>query len=187
MNALHSNVTPEWYTPTLYVEAARNVMGGIDLDPASCRDANERVRAVVFYDKQQDGLAAPWCGRIFLNPPGGLVREFWRKALQQRQAGRIEQMVWVGYSLEQIQTLQTDGPGPVAAADAICYCDHRIKFECSEEDRARMQAALDFKNAAAGKPLTKWKNSPTHGNYFAYFGPHVESFKVGFGQFGEVR
>ena len=187
MNALHSKVTPEWYTPVEYVDAARAVMGVIDLDPASCALANETVRASQFYDKARDGLLLRWVGAVFLNPPGGAVRGFWRHLLREWQCGNVSQAVWVGYSLEQIQTLQSDGPGPTTAASALCYCDHRIRFECSEEDRCRMQVALDAKNALAGRPLTSWKNSPTHGNYFAYFGGDVEGFKTAFGRFGEVR
>lgn len=39
----------EWYTPAEYIEAARKVMGRIDLDPASSDIANQTIRAVTYY------------------------------------------------------------------------------------------------------------------------------------------
>lgn len=59
----------EWYTPAKYIEAARQVMGSIDLDPASCALANETVKATTYYAKEQDGLSLPWYGNVWLNPP----------------------------------------------------------------------------------------------------------------------
>ena len=59
----------EWYTPEKYIEAARTVMGTIDLDPASNEFANEVVKAEKFFDESVNGLEQEWFGNIWLNPP----------------------------------------------------------------------------------------------------------------------
>ena len=59
----------EWYTPSKYIEAARAVMGSIDLDPASCALANKTVQADTYYTKENNGLELPWYGNVWLNPP----------------------------------------------------------------------------------------------------------------------
>ena len=59
----------ERYTPPEIIELVREVLGTIDLDPASCNIANETVKAAAFYSSDDDGLSKEWTGKIFLNPP----------------------------------------------------------------------------------------------------------------------
>lgn len=66
----------EYYTDPLILAAARAVMDGIDLDPASSAKANENVKADLFYGFQAsglflDGLSQHWNGTIWLNHPFG--------------------------------------------------------------------------------------------------------------------
>lgn len=59
----------EWYTPSWIIESVREIMGTIDLDPASSALANETVQAATFYDIESDGLSQYWEGNVWLNPP----------------------------------------------------------------------------------------------------------------------
>jgi hypothetical protein len=68
----HSSESSEHYTPSLLCEMARSVMGVIDLDPASCEEANRTVKARAFFSRAENGFTRAWNGRVFINPPGGL-------------------------------------------------------------------------------------------------------------------
>jgi phage N-6-adenine-methyltransferase len=79
----------EWYSPAPYVEAARRLLGGIDLDPASCAAAQAVVRAGAWYGKADDGLGRPWRGRVWLNPPYSAAGRFAAKLAAEHEAGRV--------------------------------------------------------------------------------------------------
>jgi len=84
----------EWFTPAEYVEAARLVLGGIDLDPASHEAAQSVIQAGEYYTKELNGLARPWFGRVWLNPPYSmpLVKEF-VLMIDEYESGRVEAAV----------------------------------------------------------------------------------------------
>lgn len=85
-NPRHSSNTNEHLTPEWLVKMSRRVLGGIDLDPASCEFANRVVHAERFFTKADNGLFREWHGRVFLNPPGGLVDGAGREVVRKTKA-----------------------------------------------------------------------------------------------------
>lgn len=71
MNTRLTSLSNEHYTPTEIVEAAREAMRGIDLDPASCAKANRAIKARRFFAQKDNGYLKDWSGKVLLNPPGG--------------------------------------------------------------------------------------------------------------------
>jgi hypothetical protein len=69
--ALTSSESNEWYTPRDIIQSAKDVMGGIDIDPASCDYAQSWIMATKYYTSQDDGMNYDWYGRLWLNPPYG--------------------------------------------------------------------------------------------------------------------
>ena len=59
----------ECYTPPNIISMARDTMGGIDLDPCSCKYAQKYIKAKKYYTKETNGLNKRWSGKIWLNPP----------------------------------------------------------------------------------------------------------------------
>lgn len=163
---IHSSKSNEWRTPAVYVNAAREVMGGIDLDPASCAEANEHVRAVRFISKEEQGLTYDWHGNVWLNPPYG-----------RGEYNQSNQGLWSAYLLDQFERGYIDQAVLLVNNTPdrswfwplwhypICFTYRRIRF-------VAMQGAA--------------KHSPTHGNAFVYLGPNVVRFRTFFSDFGHV-
>ena len=153
----------EWYTPPEYIAAARQVMGGIDLDPASSATANAIVQAETFYTENEDGLAWDWQGRLWLNPPYAqpLITQFCEKLVDEVQLGMISQAC----VLVNNATDTRWGQLLVSNAAAVCFVKGRVRF-------------LDMDGNPSGAPL--------QGQMVAYFGKNVSDFANAFDAFGVV-
>ena len=154
----------EWITPAAIIEAARDAMGGIDLDPASSERANEWVRAERFLCQADDGLLQTWHGRIWLNPPysRGNFDRFIDKLLFEWRVGRVKQAC----VLTNLVTDTRAGQRLLRNATATCMLAGRLRFIEPE----------------GGKVL----GSPPIGQMVQYFGPDAAPFVDAFESRGVV-
>ncbi|NJL06380.1 MAG: hypothetical protein HC911_16040, partial [Chloroflexaceae bacterium] len=108
------------------LERARRVLGGFDLDPASCPEANEQVQAERYFTRAQDGLAQDWYGRIWLNPPYGRGRAnhraFVATLLREYHAGHVHAAILLVRSATAEQWFQPLWDFP------ICFVRGRVRF-----------------------------------------------------------
>lgn len=151
----------EWYTPKKYLDAARKVLGNIDLDPASSAAANRIVKAKKYYTADDDSLNTTWNGSVWLNPPyGRLAGNFARKLVVEHEAGNVKAAIIL------VNAHCTDTDWFQGLWDhLLCFTDHRI----------------DFDSAGREKP-----NSSTHGSVFVYMGRRNTAFIKEFATFGAV-
>lgn len=153
----------EWYTPARHIELARQVMGGIDCDPATSEIANQTVKAKTFFTAADNGLTQTWGGRIWMNPPYAqpLINDFAEAVAVKFQSGEIDQACILVNNATETQWFQR----MLSVASAVCFPKSRIKF-------------LDPK----GKP----NGAPLQGQAIIYMGDNVKAFEAAFKPEGAV-
>ncbi len=149
----------EWYTPPQFIESARFVMGGIDLDPASSELANETVKAPIFYTKETNGLDEMWEGNVWLNPPYAqpLISQF-SEAIASK-INEYEQAIILVNNATETSWFQSI----LAVCNAVCFPKGRIKF-------------LDMNGNPSGSPL--------QGQCILYVGAEAWIFITEFKKYG---
>jgi len=153
----------EWYTPSVYIEAARQVMGSIDVDPASSDTANQTVKAIAYYTAENDGRVQPWQGNVWMNPPYAqpLISEFCELLVQKYKAGEVQQAcVLVNNATETVFYQNM-----LNVCSAVCFIKGRVKF-------------IDEQGQESGAPL--------QGQTILYFGSRLVEFANRFQAFGVI-
>jgi phage N-6-adenine-methyltransferase len=115
-----SSKSTEWYTPPELVRSIETFMGGqIDLDP--CADPGHSVPALRHYTQEDNGLALPWYGDVYMNPPYGrnVIDKWVAKALTE-QVDEIVMLLPASTDTRWFQPLFDDC--------SLCFIAGRLKF-----------------------------------------------------------
>lgn len=152
----------EWYTPAEHLRAAREVLGGFDLDPASSPLANETVGAARIFTADDNGLEQEWSGRVWLNPPYSqpTISQFAEKLASEWEAGRVQSAIALTHNYTDTGWFHR----LASSCRAICFTRGRIGFVNPEGKKA----------------------APTQGQAFFYFGRDAERFIERFSGIGFV-
>ena len=163
----------EWYTPSVYVEAARATMGSIDLDPASCALANETVKATRYFTIDDDGLSQNWGGSVYINPPYSSPQS---PAGMSGGKQRGPTGLWIQKLIDSFEI------GDVLQATVCINADTvRAWFQCL------WQYIICF----VSRPIQfiRRDQKPEHhffGTAFVYLGPNIDAFIEHFAPFGAI-
>lgn len=153
----------EIFTPQNIIEAARECMGGIDLDPASCALANERVKAARYFTKDDDGLSQLWASkRVWMNHPFSRIgNKLWiDKAILEHREGRAESLCMICFASTSEAWFR-----PLLAFPQ-CFLSPRTNYLLSD--------------GAVYRGVTK-------GSVVTYMGPDLPAFARAFGKLGVVK
>jgi ParB family chromosome partitioning protein len=154
---------PCHFTPREVIDMAVAVMGGIDLDPASCAEANETVGATMFYTEVEDGLSQPWRGRVFLNPPySPTMFPFCEAAASKFESGEISEAIVLTHNSTETRWFRR----LVKVSAAICFVNRRIQF-------IRQETQSDY-------------SGPTQAQALFYLGGNTEKFTAVFENLGWI-
>lgn len=151
----------EYGTDPIIIEAARQTMGGIDLDPASAEWANRTVKAKMFFTLEDDGMCLPWTGRVWLNHP----------------FGRNKNPLWIAKLLDSFIS---------GYVDAACC----ITFACTSEAwfKPLMKFPQCYLQPRTNYylPDGTQKVGVTKGSVVTYLGPNYTDFMCNFERLGSV-
>jgi phage N-6-adenine-methyltransferase len=161
-NVLTSQESDEWYTPSWCLDLVKQVLGHIELDPASSERANETVQARRFYTETDNGLVQSWQAHtLFLNPPYNGDAAQWSRKL-----------------------VEVYGHGTVS--EAILLVFGKLGYRWFEELWDRYPVAFTRERISFISASDRTTSQAKHVSAFIYFGQQREKFRQVFSGVGRV-
>ncbi len=188
-NPMHSAISNVHYTPIPIVQLFRQLMGYIDLDPASDHNANIDIDAKQIFTEHENGYVQSWVAdTVFCNPPGRRpdqrylpgASDWFFKMLSEYNRGNFNQGIFIGYSLEIMSK--------IAQAIADNYLPHCYPQPYRLGVTSGM-GRIKFDSWDADSGVRVSQVAPQHANIIIYFPPQNYDrfqFKNIFSELGAV-
>lgn len=180
----------EYYTPREWTDAANQVLGGIDVDPASNLIANEWIKAKTIYTKDDNGLLHPWHGRVWMNhpfhrgeAPCPTDHSKCKKKACQKRGYHIDEAIpsnadWINKLISDYQA------GITTEAVIITFCN---SSETWFRPLLQYPQCFPFGRVHYVRADGSKANNCTKGSVITYFGNNLPKFAAVFSQLGEVK
>jgi len=194
----------EYYSPIKFIEASREVMGSIDLDPASSEIANTRVMADEYYnlrmrffqDKKEGlrnladingGLDRDWYGNVWMNHPFSRTeapcKDNCEKQICQKRGYHTSIPIpgnkeWIERFVDEYEN------GNVNQACCITYSN---TSETWFKPLLNYLQCFVYGRVNYYLPDGTIKQGVTKGSVVTYLGNNTEKFKQAFSKFGKVK
>jgi hypothetical protein len=156
----------EYYTPRLYIDKVKCVLGGIDLDPFSSEYANYFfVNSKVIFTKEVSAYCHSWDmfykGKVFMNPP---YSDGEYKPAIELFLEKLERLKFSSIVLTNNNTDTTTTQKLMSKASAYCFPEKRINYYTKEGQI----------------------KGNRYGQLFCYFGKNIKLFRETFNDLGVV-
>ena len=145
------NQNNEWYTNPHIIDLAREVLGHINIDPASNVIAQNWIQADTFYTEETNGLTKDWNGKVWVNPPysASLIKKFTKKFLEEYENGNM------------VEGIMLTNSGT----------DTQFNIQLQQGLQAYTNGCISFL-----QPDLTEKGKGSRGSLFTYLGPNPEKF-----------
>jgi hypothetical protein len=153
-----------WYTPLVYVELVKSVIGQIDLDPYSSLEANKIIGAKRYFSETLPAENEIWkANSVFMNPPYSSkeIKIAVAKFLEEYEKKSFKQAIVLVNNATETKWFQS----LAGKCTSLCFTNHRISFWNSDG---------------------KFISGNTRGQVFLYFGKSTSLFKKTFKSIGII-
>lgn len=179
----------EWYTPRWITQPAQDMMGGIDLDPATSVKANQYgIHANRIYTAETNGLGKEWFGKVWLNHPFGkpekpcsplCTKKTCKKRGHHNPAYKPGSIDWITHYLDQYTT------GNITESITITYVspDTAWGHKLFAYPNLFFNKRIAYIDGNTLKPI----NGVQKPSMLTYLGNNLTRFKLYFREYGTIK